>query len=264
MTSYRWQPDEYERSSSQQKKWGLEVIGRLRLRGDERILDVGCGDGYLTAILASRVPSGEVVGVDVSPEMIEHASRRFPRQRHPNLRFVVMDASSLSFREEFDLVFSNAALHWIPEHGPVLRGIRESLKRGGRFVAQMAGSGNAHKVAAALMRVMSRPEWAGYFRDLHVPYRFFSDDQYRALLEENGLRPLRVALIGKDMVHQGREGMAGWIRSTWLPFTQKVPEGLREEFITSVVDEYLAEFPPDGEGLVHVEAIRLEVEAEKP
>ncbi len=239
-------------------------MDKLRLRGDERILDIGCGDGYLTALLATRVPRGEVVGVDVSPEMVQHATRRFPSERHPNLRFLVMDACSLSFNEEFDLVFSNAALHWVPDHRSVLRGIRDCLKRGGKLLAQMAGRGNAGQVVAALGRVITRPEWARYFRDLQVPYRFFSDGQYRELVLESGLHPLRVELVKKDMVHRGREGIAGWIRSTWLPFTERVPGELREEFIRAVVEEYLAEFPPDRDGLVHVEAIRLEVEAERP
>lgn len=264
LSEYRWDPEEYERSSSQQKKWGMELLEKITLSGDERVLDVGCGDGFLTSLLASRVPRGEVLGVDVSPEMVGHAARRYPRETYPNLRFLVMDARHLAFREEFDLVFSNAALHWIPDHAPVLRGVRESLKKGGRFLAQMAGKGNAHQVISAFGRLMARKDWAPFFRELRVPYRFFADEQYREMLLDSGLRPLRVELVKKDMVHRGREGMASWIRSTWHPITERVPLELREDFIASLVDEYLEENPPDEHGLVHVEAIRLEVEAERP
>ncbi len=264
MSEYRWDPEEYERSSSQQKKWGMELLEKSTFSGDERVLDIGCGDGFLTCLLASRVPRGEVLGVDVSPEMVRHAARRYPREAYANLRFAVMDARHLAFREEFDLVFSNAALHWIPDHAPVLRGIRESLRRGGRFLAQMAGKGNAHRVISALGRLIAREDWAPFFRELRVPYRFFADEQYREILQDCGLRPLRVELVKKDMAHQGKEGMASWIRSTWHPITERVPPELREGFIASLVDEYVEENPPDEHGLVHVEAIRLEVEAERP
>ncbi|MDI6874679.1 class I SAM-dependent methyltransferase [Candidatus Solincola sp.] len=263
-TSYLWDAEDYRHFSSQQKKWGRELMDKLRLRGDEHILDLGCGDGMLAAELAERVPRGSVLGVDISPEMINHACRSYPPSRYPNLAWEVADASRLDFYERFDIVFSNAVLHWVRDQSAALRGIARALKTGGILLAQMAGRGNAAEVARVLVSLMASERWSTYFHDMEIPYLFLHPEEYVPLLEEAGLDPVRVELMEKDMVHRGKEGMAGWIRSTWLPFTQRIPEERREEFISELVDGYLRDFPPDEEGLVHVQAIRLEVEARKP
>lgn len=263
-TPYRWDAEEYRDHSSQQKKWGRELMGKLRLRGDEHVLDLGCGDGALAAELSQRVPRGFVLGVDISPEMIRHARRCYPRRRYPNLSWQVMDACHIEFRERFDVVFSNAVLHWIRDQSAALQGIAIALKPGGLMLAQMGGRGNAAEVARVLVSLMADERWPIYFHNLEIPYLFYGPEDYIPLLEGAGLEPLRVELVRKDMVHEGRDGMAGWIRTTWLPFTQRVPEHLREDFIAELVDGYLRDFPPDEAGSVHVNAVRLEVEARKP
>ena len=132
------------------------------------------------------------------------------------------------------------------------------------MLAQMGGRGNAARVATVLISLMGSEKWRAYFHNLEIPYLFWGPDDYLPLLEEAGLDPVRVELIPKDMIHMGREGLVGWIRTTWLPFTQRVPEALRESFIEEIADGYLQDFPPDEEGLVHIDAVRLEVEARKP
>lgn len=262
--AYRWDAEAYSQSSSQQKKWGRELLAKLELRGDERLLDIGCGDGKLTEEIARLLPRGSALGIDSSPEMIDFARESFPRERFPNLDWMVVDARELPFTDEFDVVFSNAVLHWIPDQQAVLAGIRRSLKPGGRALLQMAGRGNAAYVAEAMIGRMMADGWRDCFRGFSLPFAFMGPEEYEPLLREAGLAPLRVELIPKDMVHQGREGIAAWIRTTWLPFTHCVPEERREAFIHEIVDAYLEGHPPDGEGLVHVEAIRLEVEAVRP
>ncbi|MDY6795458.1 MAG: hypothetical protein SWK76_09310 [Actinomycetota bacterium] len=100
-------------------------------------------------------------------------------------------------------------------------------------------------------------------RFLHT-LRFYGPEECEGWPEEAGLTPRRVELVEKDMVHWGPEGLAGWIRTTWLSFTHRIPEGLRDRFIDELVEGYIRRYPPDEEGLVHVLAIRLELEAEKP
>jgi len=261
---YQWDARDYREWSSQQKKWGRELLARLHLEGNEHVLDIGCGDGLVTAELAARLPRGRVLGIDISPHMISLARETFPPEEYPNLSWEVMDAREMTFRESFHVAFSNAVLHWIPEQQAVLEGVWRALKPGGRVHFEMGGRGNAARVAMAMISVMGRPRWNGYFRDFRAPYTFWDRDEYLGMLIDAGFQPLRVELVPKDMVHRGREGLAAWIRTTWLPFTQRIPEGERESFIGEIVDGYLAESPPDEEGLVHVEAVRLEVEAVKP
>ncbi len=121
-----WDAAEYSRRSSLQEAMAQEVIALLDLKNAGRILDVGCGDGKITAQIASRCPRGSVVGIDPSREMIGFAESHFGPATLPNLRFEVADARCLPFQNEFDLVVSFNALHWIPEKDAALSSIHDS------------------------------------------------------------------------------------------------------------------------------------------
>jgi trans-aconitate 2-methyltransferase len=261
MQPYQWDALDYAKSSSAQQQWARELIGKLQLKGDETLLDIGCGDGKVTAELAACLPMGSVLGVDSSAEMIALAQSQYPAAAFPNLRFQKEDARSLPFHDEFTVVFSNATLHWVLDHAPVLRGIFASLKRGGKTLLQMGGRGNAADVIAVAERVIASQEWRGYFEGFSFPYGFYGPDEYREWLRKVGLQARRIELIPKDAAHKGREGFEGWFRTTWLPYTQRVPEERREAFIAQIVDQYVENHPPDEQGLVHVKMVRLEVEA---
>src|SRR5262245_41037332 len=112
-----WQASDYNRLSALQLAMADEQLGRLHLAGNERVLDVGCGDGKITAQIAARVPAGSVLGVDPSPDMIAFASQHFGAPAVPNLLFELADARRLAYRDEFDLIVSFNALHWVPEQG---------------------------------------------------------------------------------------------------------------------------------------------------
>lgn len=264
MSNLQWNALDYEKNSSQQQLWARELIAKLTLQGDEHLLDVGCGDGKVTAEIAGRLPRGSVMGVDVSGEMIALASQRHPVEAYPNLRFQVEDASQLPFEAQFSVVFSNAALHWVRDHRPVLQGIARSLKPGGRILLQMGGQGNAVHIIAATEKQMASSPYAPYFANFIFPFGFHGPEEYTVWLGEAGLRPLRVELIPKDMVHQGRSGLEGWLRTTHLlPYTQYLPEALRESFVAQVASTYLASHPLDEQARAHVHMVRLEVEAQR-
>jgi len=151
MEKYSWNAEDYKQHSKGQQKWARELIARLKLKGTEDILDMGCGDGKVTAEIANYVPNGSVVGIDNSTSMIEIARKNYPTGgEHPNLSFMFMDAMSLSFHEKFDIVFSNASLHWVKNHRPVLEGLYRSLKPKGRVFLEMGDKGNAEGVLAVL------------------------------------------------------------------------------------------------------------------
>lgn len=259
-----WDPADYHRHSSAQLAWARELIAKLALQGHERVLDVGCGDGKVTALLAELLPAGSVLGVDNSDEMVGFARTSFPPERAPNVRFRVMDARELAFDAEFDVVFSNAALHWVRDHRPVLRGIARSLRPGGRCLLQMGGRGNAAGVLGVMDVLIVSDRWASHFRGFSFPYGFHGPEEYRDWLAQAGLRPRRVELIPKDMVQAGSEGLAGWLRTTWMPYTRRVPPARREALVVEIVEDYLRRHPPDEDGSVHVAMVRLEVEADKP
>lgn len=258
-SAYTWNAADYARHSAGQFAWALEIIAKLHLRGDERVLDIGCGDGKVTDLLRQGVPRGQVVGVDRSWGMVALARAAFPA-----LAFAQMDASALGFAPVFDVLFSNATLHWVKDHHAVLAGAARSLRPGGRLLFQMGGAGNAAAVVAVMAHLMTQPAWRAYFTDFTFPYGFYAPDDYLLWLREAGLTPTRAELLPKDMRHADAGAFAGWLRTTWLPYTQRVPAERREAFLAQVLQAYLRGHPADAQGAVHVDMVRLEVEARKP
>jgi trans-aconitate methyltransferase len=299
-----WSAADYASNSTVQQTWARELIAKLKLSGDERILDVGCGDGKITAEIARAIPRGAAVGVDASPQMIEFANKTFPASKIPNLEFHVMDAREIkpgAFslspppKEEragvrrsinlkslaptlsplrrtdgedtaltlFNVAFSNAALHWVDDHQAFLRGAASVLKPGGRLIVSCGGKGNAHDVFLALRPEMRLKRWREFFRKMEAPYFFHSPEEYKRWLPRFGFETRSVKLAPKDATYPGRDGFATWLRTTWLPYTQRVPDDVREEFIAAVVERYVAKHRIDAKGLVHVRMVRLEIDAVK-
>lgn len=257
----QWDPEDYAASSASQARWGQELISRIAWCGDERVLDVGCGDGRLTMALARKVPSGEVLGIDSSADMIAHARAVHSETDSPNLRFLPMDARRIKLPSRYDLVFSNAALHWIPDHPAFLRGAADVLRPGGRLMVSCGGRGNAADVFAALRTQMRAPDWRACFRNLEKPYFLYSEADYDQWLPEAGFKPVVVRLVSKDAVHEDTAAFKAWLRTTWMPYTQRVPEERRGEFIEAVVQCYLKVRPVDVRGAVRVRMVRLELDA---
>jgi trans-aconitate methyltransferase len=260
---HKWNAADYADHSSAQAKWGRELIDRLNLRGDEAVLDIGCGDGKLTAALARQLSRGSVVGVDNSTEMIRFARKSFPAAEFPNLSFKVCDARRLTFANKFDLVVSFSTLHWVKDHLPVLKRIKRSLKANGRILLQFGGKGNAEDILAFAGKAIAGDKWKKYFRGFVFPWHFYDPGEYGVWVKGSGLTAKRIELVAKNMVQEGRDGLIGWCRTTWLPYVRRVPAGLRNKFLAEVVDRYLARYPLDESGRAHVKMQRLEVEGYK-
>lgn len=253
---YQWNPEDYSRHSAGQERWARERLAELNLCPDDAVLDIGCGDGRITAALARHVPEGQVVGVDLSADMIAHAQAHHV---HANLAFRQADAQALPFESEFTVVFSNAALHWVKDPRPVLAGIARALKPGGRCLMEMGGRGSAAALIAAFEAISADSAWRRHFEGFESTYGFHDADSYRRWLTEAGLQPRRVELVDKDMVHADMEAFIGWLRTAWHPYTSRVPAERRGRFMEAVAERYLA-----ATGPIHVAMVRLQVEAWKP
>jgi trans-aconitate methyltransferase len=196
--------------------------------------------------------------------MICFARSTFPPGRFPNLRFCEMDARRFQFSEPFDLVFSNATLHWVDDHPAFLRSAATCLVPGGRLVVSCGGRGNAQEVFLAVRSTMRLKRWREFFRSLARPYFFHSAEEYERWLPRFGFRPGDARRAEKDTAFTDQAAFAGWFRTTWLPYIQRVPEAQREAFVADVATRYIAKHPPDAAGRIHVRMVRLEINAERP
>jgi trans-aconitate 2-methyltransferase len=258
-----WNAEDYARNSGAQASWARELIAKLELAGAETVLDLGCGDGKVTAEIAALIPEGHVLGVDSSVAMVDLARRSFPPATNPNLTFEIADARSLSFRERFDIVFSNAVLHWVVDHGPVLSGVARALRQGGRLLFQCGGRGNGEEFFAVAGAMVTEPAWRELFHGFAFPWGFYGPEEYEPWCRKAGLVPRRIELLPRVMKQKGAAGLAGWVRTTWMPYTDRLPEDRREDFIREACERYLSAHPLDENGNASVLMSRLEVEAVK-
>jgi trans-aconitate 2-methyltransferase len=233
-----WDAVEYARISGLQAAMAEEVLALLDLEGSERVLDIGCGDGKITAEIAARVPRGSVLGVDASRAMISSATSHFGPAIRPNLRFEVADARLLPFRNEFNLVVSFNALHWIPEQDAALRSIRSALTSDGRALLRLVPLGERKSVETVIEETRQSSRWSAYFQDFHDPYLHLTPEQYAGAAVRNGLRVLRIHTEAKAWDFKSRDAFFAFCSVGFVEWTRRMPETDRPEFINDVLDRY--------------------------
>ena len=231
-----WDAAAYAKMSGLQKAMAAQVLPLLELRGNEHVLDVGCGEGKITALIASRVLGGEVLGVDPSRDMIAFASSHFGTQS--NLRFEVADARALAFTDAFDLVVSFNALHWVPDPDPALHSIRSALKPDGRAQLRMVTAGSRQSLESVVEDVRQSPRWQGYFTGFSDPYLRLTADRYVAAAGCNGLRAVRVRTRDETWNFESRAAFHTFCAVGLVAWTQRLPETERTAFVDDVLDRY--------------------------
>jgi trans-aconitate methyltransferase len=220
-----WNAARYAKNARFVADLGQAVFDLLNPKPGERILDLGCGDGALTEKLVAA--GARVVGVDASADMVNAA-----RERGIDAR--IMDGGSLVFENEFDAVFSNAAMHWMKrDPDAVIAGVRRALKPGGRFASEMGGHGCVAAISVALRATLQERGFASV-ADL-IPWYFPTTDEYRPKLERAGFDVEYIALIPRP-THLPT-GMRGWLETFAIPFTKSLPEAERGEFLDQVTEK---------------------------
>jgi SAM-dependent methyltransferase len=221
----RWDPTLYDAKHAFVWEKARALVEWLAPQKGERILDLGCGTGQLSAEIAAG--GCDVVGVDRSPEMIALARNKFPV-----LRFEVCDARVMPFENEFDAVFSNAALHWIPQAEQVVAGVARALRPAGRFVAEFGGQGNVQHVVQALEKGLTE---IGASCEAANPWYYPGIAAYSALLEKHGLEVRQAILFDRPTkLEDGERGLATWINMFGQSFLQRVPGAQRDRYLSAV------------------------------
>jgi len=170
--SHEWDSAAYQRISGPQYSWGQKVLARLKLRGDELVLDAGCGTGRLTAGLLEQLPNGRVVALDLSQNMVAMAREQLkPRFAH-RAQFVVADLQHLPFQNVFDCIFSTASFHWVPNHDLLFCGLHSALKPGAWLIAQCGGHGNLVRLRERVTRLSRRAPFAAYLKNYRDSWVF--------------------------------------------------------------------------------------------
>jgi trans-aconitate 2-methyltransferase len=193
--STTWDAKQYQQRHSYVFQYGQAVLDLLAPKKGERILDLGCGSGQLTAAIADAGAS--VVGLDSSPEMLAEA-----RAHYPAIEFRLGDAADFAVESPVDAVFSNAVLHWVKNAAGAAECIARALKPGGRFVAEFGGHGNIQPVVDTIREVLGPVE---------TPWYYPSIAEYATVLEENGLETRQAWLIDRPTAVEGEDGMEDWL-----------------------------------------------------
>lgn len=244
-----WNPELYGQNARYVSRLGAPLLDLLDPRPGERILDLGCGDGVLTHQLAER--GCEIVGVDSSPEMVEAALALGVDAR-------VMDGHELSFEEEFDAVFSNAALHWMKRPDQVVAGVKRALKPGGRFVGEFGGHGN---IGTLLQGIQGALAQRGIEFEPLNPWYFPTAEEYRERLEAHGLEVTVCALVPRPTPLE--TDLSGWLTVFAGTFLNALPESEREPFLADVTDRCRDRLYDPDRGW-WVDYVRLRFAAVKP
>jgi trans-aconitate 2-methyltransferase len=224
-----WDAETYDAVSDPQFKWGMEVLERLQLRGDETVVDAGCGSGRVTERLLGRLPEGKVIAVDGSEAMIDKARQRLG----DGAAYVVSDLSELALPEPVDLIFSTATFHWIVDHDRLFARLRENLVPGGRLVAQCGGEGNVAAHAKAIAAVATSPEYLPHFEGMAAMWNFAAPEPTEERLRAAGFSTARCWLQPKP--YTPPDPLRFTMTVTLGPHLARLPEERRRPFAEAVL-----------------------------
>jgi trans-aconitate 2-methyltransferase len=242
-----WDAETYDAVSDPQFEWGMEVLERLELRGDEVAVDAGCGTGRVTAELAARLPKGRVIAVDGSEAMVEKAKESLGDRA----TYLVANLTELKLPEPADLVFSTATFHWIPDHDALFRRLRAALKPGGRLVAQCGGHGNVAEHTQAIAAVAADPEYGQHLSGAKGLWNFATPEETEPRLKAAGFEEVRCWLQPKPV--QPAQPLEFVSTVTLGPVLDQLPEEKRRPFAEAVLAQ-------EGDPLV-LNYVRLNIEA---
>ena len=236
--AYEFDGKLYEKASIFQQEWGNKLISELNLKGNEDILDLGCGNGLLTAKLAKLVPNGNVIGVDASEGMIKVAKEK----EENNLKFLLMDINQIDLNLQFDFIFSNATLHWIKNHKQLWTNIHKLLNPNGFVRFNFAADGNNSNFIKVIKETIVFEEYKKYFSEFQWPWYMPSVDEYENNLKNFAFSELNVWSENADRFFPDKEAVIGWVNQpNIVPFLENIPEDKKELFREIVIEKVIKE-----------------------
>lgn len=256
-----WDADFYQQHSTFQARLGHAAIERLAPRPGERVLEVGCGNGLLTLEVARRVVPGHVVAVEVSGSMVTKARENCTRHTVTNVDVVHADALDITYTAEFDAVFSNSAIHWIPDLETAYARLFRALKPGGRLLVQTGlRTPEVHVTGDTILEMIARAPFREYFADFQFPWRFCTAEENRALLRDAGFTRVRMERYPYVARFPSMEALNAYNQAaTMVPLLSALPANFHPAFI----EQFHATFARHNQHRTEIAWIRAFVGGEK-
>ncbi len=237
MTAY-WDAEVYDRIGTPMRRWARQVIDDLELRGDETVLDAGCGSGSVTFDLLAKLPEGKIYAVDYSPQMIASLTRAVAERGVTNVVPVCASLTDFTLPARVDVVFSNAVFHWIPDDDALFGALFRATKPGGRLRAQCGGHGNNARVLEAVAAVRKDERFARHLRDFSDSKKYRTPEEAAAAMERAGWRDVRARLWEQPVPFEREDDAALYIRTILLrDHVARLPEDLHDAYARAVVRE---------------------------
>ena len=259
--SREWNAAEYHRLSTPQFQWGQRVLSELHLRGDESVLDAGCGTGRLTHLLLQNLPRGRVVGLDLSRNMVIHAQRDLHAEFGNRAQFVVADLIALPFRDAFDGTFSTASFHWVLDHDVLFRNLFASLRPGGWLQAQCGGGTNIARLRQRVQALSQTPEFSPWLGKVSEPWFFSDAESAAARMRAAGFAEVQASLEVAAVTVATGEEFQSYLRTFVLHrHLERLPdEAMREALLQKLAAASAHDDPPWT-----LDYCRLNLRARKP
>lgn len=259
-TGKEWNATAYHAVSEPQFRWGLQVLERVALRGDETVLDAGCGTGRLTAELAMRLPRGRVLACDLSENMVRGARDYLAPQFGPRVEIFQADMAALALESAVDGVFSTAAFHWVRDHDALFASLYRALRPGGWVIAQCGGGANLARLYGRVADLQRRPEFCSFFTDWKDAVYFAAPQETTKRLQRAGFGDAEAYISLAPATFADAAAFRAFIATVCVHKHLKVlPENLHKAFLAPLVEAASEDDPP-----FTLDYQRLNISASKP
>lgn len=256
-----WNSSEYHRLSQPQVSWGRKVLSRLTLRGDELLLDAGCGTGRLTAELLQSLPDGRVVALDISQNMLRSAREYLQPQFGERAPLIAADLRDLPFENAFDGIVSTAAFHWVLDHDRLFRNLYRALRPGGWLQAQCGGGQNLARLRKRMAALAVAPKFAPSLAGFPSPWLYQDAEGAAETLRRAGFEDVQTGLEAAPTLLDDRRHYFEFVKTVIVrTHLERLPDAdLREQYVAQLADQAATDDPP-----FLLDYWRLNLSARKP